>query len=39
MNREIIKKETWDETEIEERGKKLFQVARDLWPYPNSIPD
>ena len=34
MNREITKETYWDEDQIEERGHKLFEVARDLWPYP-----
>lgn len=34
LNREIIKCKDWDEDSIETRGEKLFEVARDLWPYP-----
>lgn len=34
LNREIIKTEKWDEDEIEARGKKLFEDAQGLWPYP-----
>lgn len=26
--------ETWDEAEIEERSKKLFTIARKVWPAP-----
>ncbi len=35
LNREIIKKEHWNEDQIELRGRELFEVARDLWPYPD----
>ncbi len=34
LNREIAKEEIWSEDQIEERGKKLFETARTLWPYP-----
>ena len=34
LNREIIKSEKWNEDCIEARGEKLFEVAKDLWPYP-----
>lgn len=34
LNREITKAETWDEDQIEARGRKLFEVATELWPYP-----
>lgn len=34
MNREITKVENWNEDEIEARGKKLLNLARELWPYP-----
>lgn len=36
LNREIIKSEDWNEEQIEERGKALFQAARGLWPYPST---
>jgi hypothetical protein len=36
LNREITEQESWGEDEIEARGKKLFEVACDLWPYPNA---
>ena len=36
MNREITKQDTWNEEEIESRGQKLFEVAKKLWPYPES---
>ena len=36
MNREIAKENDWDEDRIDERGRKLFEVARDLWPYPQT---
>ena len=36
MNREIIKEENWNEDQIELRGRKLLEVARDLWPYPET---
>ena len=34
LNREIAQQESWGENQIEERGKKLFEVARNLWSYP-----
>ena len=34
LNREIIKNVDWSEDQIELRGRELFEVARDLWPYP-----
>ena len=34
LNREIIKNEEWNEDQIELRGHELFEVARNLWPYP-----
>jgi len=34
LNREITGQESWGEDQIVERGKKLFEVACDLWPYP-----
>ena len=36
VNREISKEEEWGEDQIEARGRKLFEVARDLWPYPHT---
>ena len=36
MNREITKEKIWGEDQIEARGLKLFEVARDLWPYPET---
>ena len=36
MNREITKEEDWGEDQIDVRGRKLFEVARDLWPYPET---
>lgn len=36
MNREISKEEEWGEDQIDARGQKLFEVARDLWPYPHT---
>ena len=36
MNREITKQEAWGEDQICERGQKLFEVARVLWPYPEA---
>ena len=36
MNREITKEEDWGEDQIDARGRKLFDVARDLWPYPET---
>ena len=36
MNREITKEEEWGEDQIDARGRKLFEVARDLWPYPQT---
>ncbi|MCY4192472.1 MAG: DUF262 domain-containing protein, partial [Rhodospirillaceae bacterium] len=35
MNREITKEDTWDEEKIEARGRKLLELAKDLWPYPD----
>ena len=35
LNREITKDEDWGEDQIELRGQKLLEVARDLWPYPS----
>ena len=37
MNREIAEEEDWGEDQIEMRGLKLFDVARYLWPYPETI--
>ncbi len=37
MNREITKIGTWGEDQIEERGQKLFEVARQVWPYPKGL--
>ena len=34
MNREICKREDWSEDQIESRSRELFQIARNLWPYP-----
>ena len=34
MNREITKEEDWGEDQVDVRGRKLFEVARELWPYP-----
>lgn len=34
LNREITEEPIWGEDRIEARGKKLFEVARGLWPYP-----
>ena len=34
LNREITRNEEWNEDRIEVRGKELFDVAQDLWPYP-----
>ena len=36
MNREITKEDDWGEDQIDERGSKLFEVAKDLWPYPQT---
>ena len=36
MNREIIKEEDWGEDQIDIRGRKLFEVATVLWPYPET---
>ena len=36
MNREIAREENWGEDQINVRGRKLFEVARDLWPYPKT---
>jgi hypothetical protein len=36
LNREIVKEEEWGEAQIEARGRKLFEVARKLWPYPQT---
>ena len=36
MNREITKEEDWGEDQIDVRGRKLFEAARDLWPYPET---
>ncbi len=35
LNREIIEEEEWGEDQIEERGRNLFEVAKELWPYPS----
>ena len=36
MNREVTRVENWNEAEIEARGKKLFEIAREIWPYPKT---
>ena len=34
MNREITREEEWGEDQITERGEKLFEIVKGLWPYP-----
>lgn len=34
LNREITKGDSWSEDKIEARGQKLFETAKELWPYP-----
>ena len=36
VNREITKEEEWGEEQIYTRGRKLFEVAKGLWPYPET---
>ena len=36
MNREITEEDDWGGDQIDARGRKLFEVARDLWPYPQT---
>ncbi len=35
LNREITREEEWGEEQIERRGKELFPLAQQLWPYPD----
>jgi len=34
INQEITKEEEWNEVQIEKRGRALFEVAKNEWPYP-----
>ncbi len=34
LNKEILRYNHWDEDCIIERGKALFEIALNLWPYP-----
>ena len=29
----------WNKKEIDERGEKLFDIAKNIWPYPDVIPE
>ncbi len=37
LNREITQQDDWDEEKIIERGKSLFQLARDIWQEPRVV--
>ena len=37
LNREIVKYNEWGESQIENRGNKLFDDALKIWPYPSEI--
>ena len=37
LNREITKEVDWGEDQIDARGRKLFEVAKYLWSYPETI--
>ena len=37
LNREITQTEVWDEQAIAARGKRLFETAAHVWPYPVDI--
>lgn len=34
LNRFLVDEGDWDEERIMERGRRLFQVVRKIWPYP-----
>jgi len=35
LNRYFQNIDSWDEDKILERGKSLFLIAKDIWPYPS----
>lgn len=39
LNRYFEKIKLWNKNEIETRGKKLFEIALKIWPFPNAIPE
>ncbi|MEM7072210.1 MAG: HNH endonuclease family protein [Pseudomonadota bacterium] len=39
LNREIVEHEEWGEEQIEQRGRELFKVACEIWPYPTMNTD
>ena len=36
LNREIVKKQVWTESQIGDRGLHLAEVAAKLWPRPTA---
>ena len=34
LNRQLRRFETWDEVAIRARGEELFELARQVWPFP-----
>lgn len=39
LNSEIAQQDTWDEAKILERGTKLFDLAKTIWPIPSISDD
>ena len=39
LNRYFSNVEKWGKTEIIERGKVLFEIAKNIWPFPDVIPE
>lgn len=35
LNADLQKTEEWNEASIQNRGRELFELARDVWPYPS----
>ena len=39
LNRDLMVAPDWDEDKIEQRGLKLFELAKKIWPGPPAKPD
>jgi uncharacterized protein with ParB-like and HNH nuclease domain len=37
LNGYLREKDRWDEDDIRERGKYLFEIAKRIWPHPTSV--
>lgn len=35
LNTDLIKLDTWNEEEILKRANRLFDIAKNIWPYPD----